>query len=142
MVTSTTVTPQRGSAPPFSISENDALYTLPTYMYTTGRFTDQGLGPVRNFPLHQTTRPSRYSTITTEPSQTSLVKAQTRTTIAALMTTQGSNSILQQGRRNRSGRPGKCRTNQSTYVLMPRWGYSSSFIIACWTCSPKFKTSC
>ena len=36
----TSNTPQRGSAPPFSTSENDALYTLPTY--TVGRFTDQG----------------------------------------------------------------------------------------------------
>ena len=67
----TSNTPQRGSAPPFSTSENDALYMVPTY--TAGRFTDQrrpGLGPVRNFPLHQTTRLSRVAQQPNPPRQT------------------------------------------------------------------------
>ena len=62
--------PQRGSAPPFSTSENDELYTLPRN--TAGRFTDQrrpGLGPVRNVPPHQTTQPTRVTQQPNPPSQ-------------------------------------------------------------------------
>ena len=66
----TSNTPQRGSAPPFSTSENDALYTVLTY--TVGidlQIRDDLLGPVRNFPLYQTTWPSRVAQQPNSPRQ-------------------------------------------------------------------------